>query len=80
MKVLVGKYKLKGIIKMCKHSNMELDTEFIFGKFRGRKLKEMIINEPLWVQWCVQNGVITITDEANDMLIECVEEFKIESV
>jgi hypothetical protein len=47
-----------------------LDTKFDFGKYRGWAVKEVIYEDPGYVEWCLKNiKHFTISNNARTILI-----------
>lgn len=53
---------------------LDLDDELPFGKYKGRPLRDVIEDDPGWIQWAIENistfavsdGVIEQLDETRD--------------
>ena len=52
------------IAKKWKAAHMSLDTDFKFGKPRGKRLQEVIEDHLSYIDWAVDKGVIELDEEA----------------
>jgi hypothetical protein len=49
---------------------MNMDSEFNFGKHRGMLLVSIIESHPGYITWIIANDVATFDDEVLDLLVE----------
>lgn len=47
--------------------DMGMDDRFTFGKYLGRSLLYVIGEEPSYIRWLLDDGIINISTDANEM-------------
>lgn len=78
MNVLFHGEDLKSAIKVFK--KISLDHFMYLGNYKGRRIVNIIKNDPEYIDWCIDNIKDFILDkEAQRLFDECLEEFRTES-
>jgi hypothetical protein len=49
---------------------MELDTLFTFGKYKGEMLEDVIHDSPNYIEWLVENDIVSFSHEVMNYLAE----------
>lgn len=47
---------------------MSLDDLFTFGKHKGDQLEDVIYDDPDYIAWCCENGVVFFDDDALELI------------
>ncbi len=54
---------------------MEMEAEFKFGKHIGSTIEAVIENDPSYIRWATDGGVITLENEAYKAYEIAIEEY-----
>lgn len=55
---------------LFKKKKMELNHRFIFGKYKGKLILDIAKKDLQYIEWCMENGHLRLTDEAKKQLKE----------
>lgn len=45
-----------------------------FGKHKGKTLKQVIEEEPSYIEWCMNERIFVLDEEADELLLDAIEE------